>query len=56
MNLFCPDCDDEVETEVDDCSFDHEFGTRWLIDYYCTQCHRLLLTEHSRPRKEVEEP
>lgn len=56
MMLYCPDCAEDVEAEVDDCSFGHEFGVEYIYDYYCPNCHRILHTSHSRPRKEIEEP
>lgn len=54
--LYCPDCKDLVETEMENNSFDHEFGTEWLFDYKCGQCGSLLKTEHSRFKRSSCEP
>lgn len=54
--FFCPDCKDLVDTEVEDNSFDHEFGVEWIFDYTCRQCGALLKTERTRPTKRNCEP
>jgi len=53
---FCPDCDAEMSVEIDDCSFDHEFGVERVYDWYCCGCNRLLRTTKSKPKPEFEEP
>jgi hypothetical protein len=54
MQFYCPDCGDTVPVEVEDNSFDHEFGTEWIFDYHCHKCKRLLHTRRERPTRVVE--
>lgn len=54
--LFCPDCNADMSVEIDDQSFDHEFGVERLFDWYCSGCNRLLHTSRSKPKPDFEEP
>lgn len=39
---YCSHCEDQVLADVEDGSFDHEFGTEHLYSFVCSQCHEDL--------------
>lgn len=51
---WCETCQKDVAVAVHDESFDHEFGTRWLYDFKCVHCERLLHVHEGRLVRERE--
>lgn len=49
--LFCPDCNEETHTLCENNSFDHEFGTEHIYDFYCLICGNLLKTVRAPIKK-----
>jgi len=49
---YCEVCGDEVDTYIDDTSFDHEFGVHLQYDIKCKECDNILEACNGRPPEE----
>lgn len=39
---YCPVCEEQVRVDIEDGSFDHEFGTEHVYGFSCSKCHEDL--------------